>query len=64
MAKTATVNAWIREDNLDGQDMVEALRHIANLIEQGYTSGHYPTWELVINDEENDNEVQNTENNS
>lgn len=51
MTKTATVTAWIREDNLDGLDMVEALRTIASLIEQGYTSGHYPTWELVINDE-------------
>ena len=52
MAKTATVTAWIREDNLDGQDMAEALRTIANLLDQGYTSGHYPTWELVIEEDE------------
>lgn len=52
MAKTATVTAWIREDNLEGQDMSEALRKIADMIDEGYTSGHYPTWELVINNEE------------
>ena len=52
MAKTGTVTLWIREDNLDGMDMAEALRVAANLLEQGYTSGHYPTWELVIEEDE------------
>ena len=52
MAKTATVTAWIREDNLDGHDMAEALRHIANLLDEGYTSGHYPTWEIKIDDDD------------
>ena len=54
MAKTATVTVWIREDNLDGQDMAEALRHIADLLDQGYTSGHYPTWEIKIDDDEDE----------
>ena len=52
MSKTATVTAWIREDNVDGMDMAEALRRIADLLEQGYTSGHYPTWEIKIEEEE------------
>lgn len=52
MAKTGTVTVWIREDNLDGMDMAEALRVVANQLEQGYSSGHYPTWELKIDEEE------------
>ena len=51
MSKTATVTAWIREDNLDGLDIAEALRKIADLLEEGYTSGYYPTWELVIEED-------------
>ena len=27
-------------------DMADVLRTIAALIEQGYTSGYYPTWQL------------------
>lgn len=52
MAKTGTVTLWIREDNLDGMDMAESLRVVANQLEQGMTSGHYPTWELVIEEDE------------
>lgn len=51
MAKTGTVTLWIREDNVEGMDMAEALRHAADLLERGYTSGHYPTWELVIDED-------------
>lgn len=57
MSKTATITAWIREDNPDGQDMAEALRMIADLLDEGYTSGNYPTWELVIEDEKGKNEI-------
>ena len=52
MTKVGTVTVWIREDNVDSMDMAEALRRVAELLEQGYTSGHYPNWELKI-DEEN-----------
>ena len=56
MAKTVTVTAWIREDDMDepGQSMADALRHIANLLDEGYTSGHYPTWEIKIDDDEDE----------
>lgn len=29
------------------EDIPDQLRNIAELIEQGYTSGYYPSWELV-----------------
>lgn len=55
MAKTATVTAWTKEED-DGveisMEMAIALRHIAGQIEEGYTSGHYPNWELVIEGDE------------
>lgn len=28
------------------QALADLLRHIASLVEQGYTSGYYPGWEL------------------
>lgn len=31
---------------LDGNPAQETLEHIAGLIEQGMTSGYYPTWEV------------------
>lgn len=34
------------------EDMPELLRHIADQIEQGMTSGYYPGWELVEVDDE------------
>lgn len=52
MAKTLTVTAWIREDEPTPEAMAEALRHIAGLIDQGMTSGYYPTWELVTEEDE------------
>jgi hypothetical protein len=36
----------ITEEKNTPEEMAETLRHIANQIEQGYTSGYYPTWEL------------------
>lgn len=29
------------------EDMVRLLEHVAGLIEQGYTSGYHPYWELT-----------------
>lgn len=53
MSKTATVTAWIRQGDLEpAEDMATALRHIANQLEQGMTSGYYPTWELKVEEEE------------
>lgn len=34
----------------DAEDLPDLLRHVADLIEQGYTSGDFPTWD--IEDEE------------
>jgi hypothetical protein len=31
---------------LDGNPAEDTLRYIADLIEQGMTSGYYPTWEV------------------
>lgn len=39
----------ITETTASVDEMAELLRQIANLIEQGYTSGNYPHWK--INDE-------------
>lgn len=36
----------ITEDVSTKQDMVYLLEHIAKMIEEGYTSGYYPTWAL------------------
>ena len=32
--------------HLDGNRAEETLRYIADLIENGMTSGYYPTWEV------------------
>ena len=37
----------ITEDAADKTDMVELLRRIADLVEEGYTSGNYPDWKLT-----------------
>ncbi len=36
----------ITEEKNTPEEMAETLRFIANQIEEGYTSGYYPTWEL------------------
>jgi hypothetical protein len=33
------------------EDMAEMLRHIADQLDQGMTSGYYPGWELVEEEE-------------
>jgi len=37
----------IKHETSSPEQMVETLRHIAEQIEQGYTCGYYPTWELI-----------------
>ncbi|WP_217181598.1 hypothetical protein [Streptomyces sp. AC495_CC817] len=32
---------------LDGSPAADTLRHIADLIEQGYSSGYYPHWSVT-----------------
>ena len=40
------------EEEVDGkQDMAYLLKHIAGLIEDGCTSGVYPHWELLGEEE-------------
>lgn len=36
----------IHEETNDDQNMVDVLRRIADLVEQGYTNGYEPSWEL------------------
>lgn len=36
----------ITEEVASTYDMVDLLKHIASLVEQGYTSGYYPHWNL------------------
>jgi hypothetical protein len=38
------------------EEWVDLLNYIAELIEAGNTSGHYPGWELKETDDETDNE--------
>jgi hypothetical protein len=42
----------ITEEFESAENITTALNHIAKLIEQGYTSGHYPTWTLSDNESE------------
>ena len=37
----------VKHETSSTEQMVETLRHIATQIEEGYTSGYYPTWELT-----------------
>lgn len=52
MAKNINVNAWIYADDATVDDMADALRKIADQLEEGYTSGYYPNWELKIEEDE------------
>lgn len=36
----------ITEETKRYSDMADLLRHIADLIERGYTSGYHPSWDL------------------
>jgi hypothetical protein len=40
-----TINIYEQVKNETG--LVDLLRRIAELVEQGYTSGYHPGWELV-----------------
>ena len=52
MAKTII----IKEETETSTEMVNLLRHISNQIEEGYTNGYYPTWQLVsIVEQKNNN---------
>jgi len=41
------INLLIDDDEIDG--IVDQLKNITILLEQGYTSGFYPNWDLVDN---------------
>lgn len=36
------------------EEMAKNLRKIADMIDEGYTSGYYPYWELKETDEDED----------
>lgn len=43
---TKAFSVVVVEETETATDMAGVLRTIAGLIEQGYTSGYYPTWQL------------------
>lgn len=45
-------NVIIYEGVETNEDLAEQLRHIASLIDGGATSGYYPGWEVVEEDNE------------
>ena len=46
-----SVSVSVIEDVESVDDLPELLRHIAIQIEGGMTSGYYPSWEIVENEE-------------
>jgi hypothetical protein len=42
----------IKEEITDVSCLTNLMEIIKNQISQGYTSGYYPTWELVMTEEE------------
>ena len=47
-----SVSVSIIEQVESTDDLPELLRHIATQIEGGMTSGYYPSWEIVENDDD------------
>lgn len=37
----------IHEEVDDAGELVDLLNHIATLVKEGYTSGHYPRWSIT-----------------
>lgn len=54
-----TIKIHQQEDSAN--DMAHCLRHIAKLIEEGYTSGCGPSWELEGEDEPEEDEPEEDE---
>jgi hypothetical protein len=46
----------INQDVNDTSELSDLLKHIAGLVDEGYTSGHTPSW-LIINNSEDKNGV-------
>lgn len=44
--ENTTKTIIINEEVETTTEMVNLLRHISNQIEEGYTSGYYPTWRI------------------
>lgn len=40
------ITITITEEQETTADVVDMLQHIAGLIDQGFTSGYYPTWSM------------------
>ena len=38
--------------------MEEKLNYISDLVEEGYTSGFYPTWSIVIEENEENEDIR------
>lgn len=47
----AKLNVIIHNDSDSKDELANLLRYIAGKIDDGYTSGHYPGWEIVDEDE-------------
>lgn len=47
-----TYSINIQEDVESPEVLAELLRSIADLIDEGYQSGYYPTWDITRNEED------------
>jgi hypothetical protein len=45
------VQITIPQDTQNAETLADTLRHIADLLNKGYTSGNYPTWEMTGEEE-------------
>lgn len=51
MVRIMSKNIIIYKDSSDEAELANLLRYIAGKLDDGYTSGHYPGWELIDGDE-------------
>lgn len=42
----------IKEEITDVSSLTDLIKHITEQIGKGFTNGYYPTWELILNEEE------------
>jgi hypothetical protein len=55
------MNINILEEVTTISEMVELLKHIAQKVDEGYTSGYYPHWSVELTEQEK-LELQNQDN--
>lgn len=48
----------IYDRRADNEGLGDIVRRVADLIDEGYTSGYYPYWEIVDDGNNNDDEAE------